>query len=135
MAFDSCLAADAGIHLQSAEDDQQVLNKVAATNLALERAVTVAHQDGIMTDDQERQWLGWSKKIAQTGNSASAAFLAGDNVTTLAQINLAIGVIDDAINNGLVGIKNENTKTALSASLLLLRGFFTTAQGFIPGGA
>lgn len=111
---------------------QKVLNKVAVADKAFTDSVITLHTSGDLTDDQERQFLGWSRRIAETGNAASAAFLAGDNATALAQINLGIGVVDDALNNGLLGIKNPDKRTAVNATLLTLRGLFTTAASFLP---
>lgn len=114
---------------------QKVLNKVAVANQAFERAVIIAHMDGKMDTATERSLLEVSKLIAKEGNAASDAFLAGDDATTLKRCEIAITGIDDAMKNGVGGIKNPDTLTATDAGLLMIRGFFTTAEGFLtPGG-
>ena len=110
---------------------QKVVNKVAVLNKGYADSIMALHKGGDLTDDQERQHLGWSRRVAEIGTSASTAFLAGDNTTALSQINLGIGVLDDALNNGLVGIKNEAKRNEISGAILAIRGLFTTAAAFI----
>jgi hypothetical protein len=110
---------------------QKIINKVAVLNKGYADSVMALHKGGDLTDDQERQHLGWSRRVAEIGTSASSAFLAGDNAAALTQINLGIGVLDDALNNGLLGIKNETKKNEISAAILAIRGLFTTAATFL----
>jgi len=135
-AFVSCSA----FSCSQQKTAQQVLNKVAVTNQAFERGVRAAHHDldasgnPFVDDNLERSLLDISRKVAVAGNEASTAFLAGDNATTLERINLSIALIDDANTNRLLGINDPKKREELSALLLAVRGLFTTAKGFIPGG-
>jgi hypothetical protein len=104
---------------------------VAQGNLSFERAVTKAHTDGFCDTATEQELLGVSKKIAQGGNLIVALLLKNDKQGALTQVDNTVGTIDDAMNVGLLGIKDTGTRAALQAILLGIRGGLITAKSFL----
>jgi len=117
----------------SAEKSMLTVAKDAAhTNLSFERGVRIAHTEGYCDDDCERTLLPASKKIAQLDDAAVNAIVkTHDAAGAIAKIDEAISAVDDLNMNGLLAIKNEGRKNALSAILLSLRGALVTAKAFL----
>jgi len=119
----------------SSEKSMLTIAKDAAqTNLSFERGVTTVHKDTpeYCDDGCERTLLESSRKIAQLDDAAVNAIVKTHDATgAIAKINEAIAAVDDANTNGLLAIKNENKKNALSAILLALRGSLVTAKAFL----
>jgi len=111
-----------------------VAKDAAQTNLSFERGVTTVHKDNpeYCDDNCERTLLVASRKIAQLDDAAVNAIVkTHDAAGAIAKIDEAIAAVDDANTNGLLAVKNEGRKNALSAILLSLRGALVTAKAFL----
>lgn len=111
-----------------------VLSKdVAATNLAFERGVTIVHRDTPDYCDNacETYFLSVSKKIAQGDDAVVTLLQKNDKQGALAQIDNVIASIDDAMNSGLLGVKNDAKRAEWHGILLGIRGSFITAKALL----
>ena len=114
-----------------------LLRDGAVTNQSFERAVTTAHHDldangqPFVDDATERTLLEISRKIAQADDSAVSLYEKNDKAGALVQVTNCITAIDDALGNGLLGVKNLSKKNEISALLLSLRGGLMTAKAML----
>lgn len=73
-------------------------------------------------------------EIAQGGSGVAKLLQSNaSKQTVLSEISLIDGTITDAVNNGLLGIKNPTTKANLTAALKATQAILSNFKTFIGG--
>lgn len=114
------------------KDSALIMAKDAAQgNLSFERSVTAAHKDGFCDDACEKPLLQVSVKIAQGDDMIVSLITKNDKQGAFTQIDNVIATIDDAVANGILGIKNDGRQAEARTFLVGVRGVLTTAKALL----
>jgi hypothetical protein len=124
------------------------LEKVAKGLLALADGISItqttvieANNQGLIDEDTTRNILQVCVKITQAGQDASAVTRALSKLDDVSRTQVleilkpVIMSVQDALDNGLLGIKNEQTKQKVRATLLTVQTTLNAIQLTLVGGA
>jgi hypothetical protein len=122
----ACFALAVSVLMVSACPRHQVLvllRDAAAANQSFQKGIKIAYDAGHIAPDRYISLQEGIKKVAQLDDAAISFAEAGADKSALGQVDLAIAQIDDLINNGLLGVKDNDSRLALH---IILTGFRTT---------
>ena len=110
----------AGFSCNSYSKAGQLAKDFAATVLAAQQVEIQAHAGGYVDDVTHRAFQQELLQVADAGVALDKAINQSQSASgALQQITVIRQLLSDLANNKLTGIKNENTKTAIQAALLL----------------
>lgn len=126
------------IALTGASCDQKraaavALNDFASALVAFETGEIAAHKDGFVSDQEHQQIQVVVKQVAQAGSTLTTTLKNSQDPTTA--ITSAIDAVAKLNDAGVLHVKNQETKTKLTALVLALKAPLVTLQSlYIKGG-
>lgn len=100
----------------------------ATTLEAVQNAEIDAHRANYVSDVDHQVLQNYVLKLAVYGKEANDAIGRGNRQGAIVQIDLALADLDRLQKQGLLGVKNPESKAAISALVLSVRGVLTGAK-------
>ena len=109
-----------------------VIRDFAVSLEQVQIAVETAHAHGFISDADHRAFEKAFDQIAAYGQKAVTAIrVAKSKPKALEAIDAALVETDKLLKEGLLGVKNENSRAAVSALILAMRGVLLTAKALL----
>lgn len=99
---------------------------------SFQNAEIAAHSSGFIADADHLAIQGAIERIATYGQSAVQAIrVAKSKPQAIDAIDAALAETDKLLNQGLLAVKNEQSKAAISALVLTVRGVLVTTKALL----
>lgn len=95
---------------------------------SVQNAEIDAHRLNYVSDVDHRSFQSAVLKLSAYGKAANSALRFGGRGVALGQIDAALKELDALQSKGLLGVKNEQSRAAISALVLAVRGILTGAK-------
>jgi len=94
--------------------------------------IALHNQGGVISDDVHIQIQTGIQKVAQAGVDLDTALASNAPTSTLkTKLDSIMALLDDLNNQGLLGVKNQNAKLALTSALLAVKGIVAGAEAWV----
>jgi hypothetical protein len=94
--------------------------------------IALYNQGGVISPDTHREIQEYIGKVAQAGVDLDTALASNAPTSTLkTKLDSIMALLDQLNTQGLLGVKSQNAKLALTSALLAIKGIVAGAEAWV----